>query len=261
MDLGIKGRTALVFGASQGLGQGIARALAAEGCNLVVAARRADLLEALAADLRAAHGVEVRTHPIDMTDRAAVEALCVRIRDDYKPDILVNNSGGPPPTASTGVELGVWEAAFQSLFFSLIRVSEAAVEGMRLRGWGRILAITSSGVVQPIPNMAMSNTVRSSVVAFCKTLAAEVAKDGVTVNVIVPGRISTVRVGLLDQAAAQRQGKTVEEVRAASQALIPAGRYGRVEEFANVAAFLVSDAASYVTGSMVRCDGGLIRAV
>ncbi|MCP5371743.1 MAG: SDR family oxidoreductase [Hyphomicrobiales bacterium] len=261
MDLGIKGKTALVFGASQGLGEGIARALAAEGCNLIVGARRTDLLDALARDLAATHGVQVRTQAIDMTDRAAVEDLCARIRDDYRPDILVNNSGGPPPTVSTGVELDVWETSFQSLFFSVIRISEAAVEGMRQRGWGRILTITSSGVVQPIPNMAMSNTVRSSVVAFSKTLAGEVAQDGVTVNVIIPGRIDTVRVGLLDEAAAKRQGKTVDDVRAASRANIPAGRYGRVEEFAAVAAFLVSDPASYVTGTMVRCDGGLIRAV
>jgi 3-oxoacyl-[acyl-carrier protein] reductase len=143
----------------------------------------------------------------------------------------------------------------------VIKLSGLVIGGMRERGFGRILIVASSGVIQPIPNLVMSNALRSSLVGWAKTMSTEVAADGVTVNMILPGRIETDRTGELDAANAKKQGKTPEEVAAAARGTIPAGRYGRVQEFADVACFLVSERASYVTGSLVRVDGGAIRSV
>lgn len=261
MDLGLKGKTALVMGGSQGLGLAIAERLAAEGADLVLSSRRLETLQEVAAKLTAAHGVNVRCDAVDLTDPAEVTAFCDRIKQDYKPDILLNNAGGPPPSPAIGVAQEVWKSSAQSLLFSLIAVTEAAVEGMRARKWGRVLTIGSSGVIQPIPNLAVSNTIRGAMAGFCKTLAAEVAGDGVTVNMILPGKIDTMRVGQLDTARAGREGKSLEEMRTQIAASLPAKRYGQPEEFANVAAFLVSEPASYVTGQMTRVDGGMIASV
>lgn len=261
MDLGLKGKTALIMGGSQGLGLAIAERLAAEGADLVLSSRRADVLEEVAAKITADHGVTVRIDALDLTDEAAVSEFCARVREDYQPDILLNNAGGPPPSPAIGVAQDVWARSAQSLLFSLIQITEAAVEGMRARKWGRVLAIGSSGVVQPIPNLAVSNTIRGAMAGFCKTLAAEVAGDGVTVNMILPGKIDTKRVGQLDTARAEREGKTLEEVRTQIAASLPAKRYGQPEEFANVAAFLMSVPAGYVTGQMTRVDGGMIASI
>ncbi len=261
MDLGIKGKTAFVLGASQGLGRAIAERLAAEGANLVLSARREDVLQELGAELTAKYGVSVQVAPSDLTDPDAVSALCVRIRDEFKPDILLNNAGGPPPSPSTGVAQELWKSSAQSLLFSIIQITEAALENMRVNKWGRILTIGSSGVLQPIPNLAVSNTIRGAMAGFSKTLAAEVAGDGITVNTILPGKIDTARVGQLDTARAGREGKTLEQVRSELAAGLPAKRYGQPEEFANVAVFLMSEPAGYVTGQMTRVDGGMIRSL
>lgn len=261
MDLGLKGKTALIMGGSQGLGLAIAEKLAAEGADLILSSRNSDKLEAVATKIAQAHGVNVRCDALDLTDTEALAGFCDRIRNDYKPDLLLNNAGGPPPSPAIGVDAAVWQASAQGLLFSLIAVTEAAVEGMRARKWGRILTIGSSGVIQPIPNLAVSNTIRGAMAGFCKTLSAEVAGDGITVNMILPGKIDTMRVGQLDTARAGREGKTVEDVRAGIAASLPAKRYGQPEEFANVAAFLMSGPASYVTGQMTRVDGGMIASI
>lgn len=261
MDLGLKGKLALVMGASRGLGRGIAEALAGEGCNLLVSARNAARLDETAAAIRGRHGVAVETCPSDLGDPAAAKALGDRAVELGGVDILVNISGGPPPSGALGVAPETWRQHFESMVMGLVTVTEAVVPGMRARKWGRVLTITSSGVIQPIATLGLANALRGSLVTWSKTLAGEVAADGVTVNVLVPGRIATERVGELDEAAARRLGVDVAEIRGQSAASIPAGRYGSVKEFADVAAFLASERASYVTGHMMRVDGGFIRGI
>lgn len=261
MDLGISGRRALILGASRGLGRAIAEALAGEGCHVVVGARDGDALRELAGSLGSEHGVEAEAVVVDMADPDSVEALATRIENGLELDILVNNSGGPPPSGPLGVAEDVWRQAAQYLVFSVIRLTEAAVTGMRERGWGRVLTIGSSGIEQPIDNLAVSNTMRPSIAGFSKSLANEIGRDGVTVNMILPGRIATDRTRTMTTARAERLGIPYEEALAQAGAQVPVGRHGRPDEFAAVAAFLVSERASYVNGHMMRVDGGLIRAI
>jgi len=261
MDLGLKDKRPLVLGASQGIGAGIARALAAEGCNLVLAARDRTRLEALADDLNTRFGVTAEVRDVDFADLAAVESLGEDLADGSDIDILVNNGGGPPPSGALGVDTNVWREQFEAMVLGVVRITGILVTGMRERRWGRILTVASSGVVQPIPTLGISNTLRASLVAYMKTLSAEVAPDGVTVNVLAPGRIWTERADRIDAANARRLGIEVEEARRQSWAIIPMGRYGTVEEFAAVATFLASAPAGYVTGHVMRVDGGLIRSI
>ena len=260
MDLGLRGKRALVMGASRGIGRGIARILAAEGCDIVTAARNIDRLEEDAKAIRAEHGVAVTPRQLDLGDQASVDALAEFLATEGV-DILINISGGPPPSGALGVSKDQWRSHFESMVLGLITLTEAAIGPMRAKGWGRILTIASSGVVQPIPTLGVSNTLRSSLVAFSKTLAGEVAADGITANVILPGRIDTERVAELDGRAAERDDLPIADVRRKSAAAIPSGRYGTVEEFASTAAFLVSAPAGYVTGHVVRVDGGMIRSI
>ncbi|NBB14547.1 SDR family oxidoreductase [Caulobacter sp. SLTY] len=258
MDLGIAGKTALVLGASSGLGRAMALALAREGANVALAARRADLLSDLAAECRA---LGVRALPIawDLSDRSVIDANVSDIEQDLGPvDILINNTGGPPPTLAAGQDPDLWIAQFQSMVASVIAITDRVLPGMRQRKFGRILTSTSSGVVAPIPGLALSNALRLSLVGWSKTLAREVARDGVTCNVIVPGRISTDRTRFLDEKRAEREGKDLAAVEAASLAAIPMDRFGDPAEYGAVAAFLCSVPAAYVTGSIVRVDGGQI---
>lgn len=256
MDTGLKGRTALVPGSTGGLGLASARALAAEGANVVLAGRRGELAERYAAELPAAIGVE-----IDLSDDGAAERLHERAVEAFGPvDVLVLNSGGPPPSVATDLTADQLESALRLLLIRQQQLVAAALPGMRERGWGRIIAIGSAGIQQPIDGLALSNTARAALAGYLKTLASEVAADGVTVNLVLPGRIDTDRVASLDRSAAERQSSTPEEVRTRSEATIPAGRYGTPEEFAAVVTFLASAGASYVTGEQVRCDGGLVRA-
>lgn len=261
MDLGIAGKRALVLGASRGLGRAVATSLAAEGCHVLVGARDGQKLAALARELSIAHGIDATPLTIDMADAEAVAALAGRIENELELDILINNTGGPPASGPLGVSEDVWQSAAQSLIFSVIRLTEAAVKGMRERRWGRILTIASSGVEQPIEHLAISNTLRPAIVGFSKSLATEVAAEGVTVNVLLPGRIYTDRTRTMNVARAERLGVSFDEALARSATQIPAGRLGRPEEFAAVATFLVSEAASYVTGHRMRVDGGLIRSI
>ncbi len=262
MDLGLTGKRALVLASSGGLGLGIATKICAEGANVMLAARSQDKLENAADTLTNAGPGTASYMVADLAEAGSAEALFgAAVEALGGVDVLINNTGGPPPGGVVGQGADVWRAQFDTMVVRLIELANLCLPVMREQGWGRILTVASSGVIQPIPNLSISNTIRSALVGWNKSLSNEVAGDGVTVNILAPGRIHTARTDALDSAAAERQGKTVEEVRAASNATIPAGRYGTVEEFASVAAFLVSEPASYVTGSIVRCDGGSIRSV
>ncbi len=262
MDLQLQDKRALVLASSGGLGLGIATALCAEGASVLLAARSGDKLAEAAARLTEKGPGSAAYVTSDLADPGAAEALYAQAQEQLGGvDILVNNTGGPPPGNVEAQNEDTWRGQFDTMVVRLITLTNLCIPGMRERGWGRILTVASSGVVQPIPNLSISNTIRSALVGWNKSLSNEVAADGITVNILAPGRIATARTVALDAAAAERQGKTVEEVETASRATIPARRYGTVEEFGAVAAFLVSGPASYVTGSIVRCDGGSIRGV
>jgi len=262
MDIGLNNKRALVLASSGGLGLGIATALCREGAHVMLSGRSGDKLKAAAAELTAAGPGRAEFTVVDLTDADAAQSLHAAATASLGGvDVLVNNCGGPPPGGVEAQESDTWRSQFDVMVVRLIEMTNLCLPGMRESGWGRVLTVASSGVIQPIPNLSISNTIRSAIVGWNKSLSNEVAADGITVNILAPGRVATDRTQALDENAAKRQGKTVEEVRKASNATIPAGRYGRVEEFGAVAAFLVSEPASYVTGGIVRCDGGSIRSV
>ncbi len=262
MDFGIAGKSALVLASSGGLGLGIAQALAREGANVLLTGRSGDKLEAAAAAINAERRGKADWIAADLGDAGTPALLADAVTSRLGgADILVNNTGGPPPGQMVDADPDVIAAQFQSMVLSVMRVTRAVLPHMRASGWGRIVTVASSGVEQPIPNLGISNALRASLVGWSKSLAGDLAGEGITVNMLLPGRIHTDRTDQIDNAAAKRTGKSIDEVRATSRATIPAGRYGSVAEFASVAAFLCSAPASYVTGSMVRCDGGLIRSV
>ncbi len=262
MDLGLNGKRALVLASSRGLGRGVAAALAAEGASVLLTGRDEAALAAAAAEITDAGQGQAQWIASDLADPDFAAKLADAAGQRLGGvDILVNNTGGPKPGGAQAMTADAVMAAAQSMVAPVIGLTTALLPAMRAAGWGRILTLASSGVEQPIPNLALSNTLRAALSGWSKTLASEVAADGVTSNLLLPGRIHTDRVDQLDAAAAERQGKDLDAVRAASRATIPAGRYGRVEEFAAVAAFLCSAPASYVTGSMIRCDGGMIRGI
>lgn len=263
MDLKLNGRTALVLGGSKGIGRGIAEALAAEGVAVALVARNADQVRAAADAIAAAHGTAAFGFSADLANWTSIERAIDAARSALggDPDILVNNSGGPPPSGVAGIDPGLWSAQFDAMVLSLIRIADAVLPGMRTRQWGRILTVASSLVVEPSPMIGVSAALRSTLVGWSKVLASEVAADGITVNMLLPGLIATDRTAFLDRMAAEKTGRTVAEVEAQRTAAIPVGRYGTPAEFGAVAAFLASDAAAYVTGSMIRIDGGAMRSV
>ncbi|MCW2899632.1 MAG: 3-oxoacyl-ACP reductase [Streptosporangiaceae bacterium] len=254
MDLGIRGRTAVVCASTAGLGEATARALAAEGVRVVICGRRGDVAKAIATELPEAVGVE-----IDLTTPDGPARLVAAAEEAFGPvDILVLNSPGPPPGGSSDISDLDIVGAMESLVLPHQRLVSLVLPGMRERGWGRVLALASIGVVTPIPSLALSNIGRAALGGYLKTLASEVAGDGVTVNLLLPGRIATARTVQMNTYRAAREGVSVEEFATRAQAAIPAGRYGEPDEFGAVAAFLCSEAASYVTGTALRCDGGAV---
>jgi 3-oxoacyl-[acyl-carrier protein] reductase len=250
MDLGIDGRVALVTGASKGLGRGIAAALAAEGARVAVTSRSRERIEAAANEVRAALAV---AH--DSADLDGVPALVDRVEGELGPiEILVTNTGGPPPGPDPlGVGREEWEHAYRTLVLSPLALVERVVPGMRERGWGRIVSVSSSSVREPIDGLVLSSAHRTGTLAAFKTIARAVARDGVTLNSLLTGRIATDRM--------LEFGSSPQQVEEAAAREVPAGRLGTVEEYAAVAAFLCSDAASYVTGAALPVDGGLLRSL
>lgn len=261
MDFGIQGRVALVSGAGGGLGRAMAIALAGEGVQVAVCGRTLSALQETVSLIQKQGGT-AQAWVLDLTAPESFDDVLMQIRRTLGPvGILVNNSGGPPPTKAAGVAPEAWQTQFSTMVSSLIQLTDKVLPDMHNAGWGRIITSTSSGVIAPIASLGMSNTLRMALVGWSKTLASEVAGDGITVNVMVPGRISTQRLGQLDAARAGREGTSVEDVAAKSAASIPARRYGKPEEYGAVAAFLASQQASYMTGSVIRVDGGMIPSI
>lgn len=261
MDLGIKDKTALVLGAGGGLGSAIALALAREGARVALGDIDPAAVERTAEAIRREGGSAL---PLawDLADLSVIEERVAAIEAAFGPvDILVNNTGGPPPTPAGGQDSALWTKSFQSMVLSVIALTDRVLPSMKKKGWGRIITSTSSGVVAPIPNLGISNALRLSLVGWSKTLAREVGAAGITANIVLPGRIATDRIRFLDEQKAKREGRSVESVAAESTGSIPLGRYGRPEEYGDVVAFLASKSAAYLTGSVIRVDGGLIASI
>ena len=253
MDFGIRGKHAIVCGASKGLGRGCAEALAAEGVNLVLVARGAEALEATAEAIRQASGVDVQAIACDITTpegRAKVLAACPQ------PDILINNAGGPPPGDFRNFTRDDWIAAVDANMLTPIELIKATVDGMIERKFGRIVNITSSAVKAPIDVLALSNGARSGLTGFVAGLARKTVPHNVTINNLLPGQFATDRLKNTIGAAAKASGKSLEETFEARKKQIPAQRFGTPEEFGAVCAFLCSSQASYMTGQNVLLDGG-----
>jgi 3-oxoacyl-[acyl-carrier protein] reductase len=254
MDLGIAGRTALVCASTSGLGLATATALAHDGARVVVTGRTEERVRDAAAGLPGAVGIA-----LDLVEPGGAEALYrATVERVGEPDILVLNGPGPAPGSARDVGPEGIRAAIATLVAPHQVLLEHALPGMVRRGWGRVLSISSSGVQAPIPGLALSNLGRAALAGYLKTLAAEVAPSGVTVNSLLPGRIATARAEQVDTAAAERTGRSREEVEAEVRGTIPVGRYGDPAEFGAAAAFLCSAPAAYITGTTLRCDGGMV---
>lgn len=255
MDLQLQGKTAFVAASTGGLGRAIAEALGAEGANVVVTGRRRERAAEIAADLPSAIGIE-----LDVTDAASRAAALEKATASFGPiDILVINGPGPKPGTAAEATAADIADSYERLVAPGHDLVSRVLPGMRERGSGRIVAVGSSGIVSPIPNLAGSNTGRAALAGYLKTLSTEVAVDGVTVNLVLPGRIATDRVAQLDAAQAERQGIDPVEARRRSEQTIPAGRYGDPSEFGAAVAFLCGAQAAYITGVALRVDGGLVR--
>jgi 3-oxoacyl-[acyl-carrier protein] reductase len=260
MDLGINGKRALISGASQGIGRAIAEALAAEGVRVILCSRNGDKCAAIAQEISQKYDVEAHGIACDLSDPEAIDAVAGFAQETFGGiDILVNNTGGPPFGAISQVEPETWQAQFEAMVLSIFRLTGHLLPGMRERQWGRVLIISSTGVVEPIPELGISNTLRVSIANWAKTLSFEVASDNVTVNMLMPGRIGTERLDQFYKVNMERTGRALEEVKADVASVIPMGRVGRVEEFAALAAFLAGENAGYITGTATAIDGGLTR--
>ena len=262
MDLGLKGRVALVAASSKGLGRAVAEELAAEGCDLVMCARGADALEAAAKEIRASARGRVHAVAADLTDPREVERVVDEGRQAVgEIDVLVTNTGGPPAGPFESHSPDAWDLAVRQNLGSVLNLVRAVLPGMRDRKWGRIVNVTSIAVKQPVDGLILSNSVRAAVTGFARTLANEVAEAGITVNNVMPGYTRTERVEQLARRNAELKGITAEEAAQGWVREIPMRRLGEPREFAAMVAFLCSERASYVTGQSVAVDGGWIRSV
>jgi 3-oxoacyl-[acyl-carrier protein] reductase len=262
MDLGLAGKVALVAGASKGLGYAVARALASEGAQVSIASRDEAAIRDAAARIERETGSRVMATALDVRSADGIQAWVATSADRLGGlDALMTNSGGPPAGEALAFDDRAWQDAADLLLFSAIRMIRAAVPHMTARGGGAILLSTSSSVKEPIPNLALSTVLRAGVSALAKTLALELAPSRIRVNQIIPGRIDTDRLRQLDEIAARNKGIPTDAAKAAALAGIPMKRYGDPDEFGRVGAFLLSNAASYMTGATVQVDGGQIRSV
>lgn len=262
MDLGLRGRVAFIAAGSKGLGRAIAEELAAEGVSLAVNARGADALEQTCEQIRSSTNVDVLALPGDVSGPDQVDAMVKAALARFGHiDILVTNAAGPPSGAFEMLTPAMWKAAIDITLLSAVNLTRAVLPGMKERRWGRIINVTSITVKQPVHGLMLSNSLRSAVTGFARTLADEVATFGVTVNNILPGYTDTDRVRELSAAAASREGISVEQVVARWTDEIPMGRLGEPREFAALAAFLASERASYITAGSIAVDGGWIKSL
>lgn len=261
MDLGIRDRTALVCGASKGIAFAAAEALADEGCALAICSRDEKALSAAAAKLKA-RGVPVLSIVADLSTMEGIEAVVKATNDRYaQVDILVANTGGPPTGHALGHDWEAWTKASELLLRSAVELTRAYVPGMRQRKWGRVISITSKAVKEPVPSLVLSNSLRAAVTGYLRTLANEVAVDGVTINTLLPGFTATERLDALAEATTQRTGTSRDDVYAGWIAQTPAGRLGRPEELGATIAFLASEQAGFITGQAILVDGGTVNAL
>lgn len=260
MDLGLSGRAAIVAGASRGLGRAVARSLAGEGCRVVVNARSEDRLREAAADIEEATGARVVPVAGDIRDEDTARRLVETATGELgRLDVLVTNAGGPPSGGFADMEPADYEEALELNLLSAVRLVHAAVPVMKEAGWGRIVAITSVSVKQPIPGLLLSNVARPGVVGFIKSIAAELAPHGILCNCVAPGYMATERVEELLRDRAEASGRSVEEIREEQAAAVPIGRIGDPAELGDVVAFLASERASYLTGLTLQVDGGYVK--
>ncbi|HEX5476197.1 MAG TPA: SDR family oxidoreductase [Vicinamibacterales bacterium] len=258
MDLGLKGKVAMVAGASRGLGYAVAEALAREGARVSMSSTDRDAIAAAAGRL----GGETLGTVVDVRNPDQITKWTDETVARFGGvDLLFTNSGGPPAGPALAFDDAAWQNAADLLLFSAIRMVRAVIPSMKVRGGGAILMSTSSSVKEPIPSLALSNVLRASVSSLAKTLSLELAGDRIRVNQIIPGRIDTARVRHLDEINAKKQGITNEQAKQKAIDAIPSGRYGEPPEFGRVAAFMLSDAAEYMTGATVQVDGGAMRGV
>jgi 3-oxoacyl-[acyl-carrier protein] reductase len=262
MDLGLKGKVALVAASSRGLGRAVAEELAAEGAALVLCSRSAEAINKTAREISEATGAEILSLPCDVSKPDDIAAVVQPGIERFgRIDILVTNAGGPPAGNFEKFSQDQWEAATRLILFSAIELARHVLPGMKERRWGRILNITSIAVKQPVDNLMLSNSLRAAVTGFARTLANEVATFGITVNNIMPGYTRTERVEELARMMSEKEGITPEDFIARWEQEIPMRRLGEPREFAALAAFLVSERASYITGTSIPVDGGWIRAL
>jgi len=260
MDLGLTNKVAMVGGGSKGLGYAVARALAAEGAHVVIAARDSDAVRRAADTITQETAGKALPVVADLTKADAIaDWHAAAVKEFGGVDLLFANTGGPPTGTALGFDDAAWQAAFELLLMSVIRTVRLVVPNMRARGAGAILVGTSSTVKEPVPNLALSNVMRSGVTSLVKTLSLELAQDQIRINTPVPGRMATDRLQYLDEINAKRAAIPVDEQRKRAAGAIPLARYGDPDEFGRAGAFLLSNAASYITGASLQVDGGLIK--
>ena len=262
MDLGLKGRVAIVAAASKGLGRAVAEELAREGTHVAICARTASTLAETAAHISQTTSKEVFQQALDVTDSSAVASFVAAVEARFgRLDICVTNSGGPPSNPFKNTSAEDWRTALDQLLMSTIYFAKETLPRMQKNKWGRLITITSSAVKQPVDGLLLSNSVRAAVTGLSRTLANEYAADGITVNNVCPGFTRTARLDTLASTISARTGATPEEIFAGWEREIPAGRVGTPQEFAAVVAFLASERASYVNGTSIAVDGGLVRSL
>lgn len=257
MELNLEGRVAFVAGGTAGLGLAIGRSLAAEGVSVALAGRRVDVAKHEAKAFRQGIGVE-----LDIVDASTIHRAVHEVVEAFGSiDILIVNSGGPPAVNVANLDVETVRAAGELLLYGPLQLIASCLPAMREQQWGRIVALGSTSVIHPIPMLATSSMFRAAVASYLKLLAEDVAADGVTVNMVHPGRIATDRTIAIDTARARDTGMEIDQVRELSERTIPVGRYGTPEEFGALVTFLCSESARYITGEQIRVDGGLVRSL